>query len=151
MRKGNRIIAVILSLWVVFVPYNFTFVSAQDLGTEIGQQLQSGGKGMGTTQAMDPRVTAVLIIRSLLKLVGLIVFCLIMYAGFLWMTAAGDEGKIDTAKTILRNAIIGLAIVIMAYSITIFVIYSLTGYGPFGIPGLPPGGPGNLPIPKVSF
>jgi hypothetical protein len=35
------------------------------------------------------------IIRVLLSLVGTIFLALMIYAGFLWMTAAGDEGKIE--------------------------------------------------------
>jgi hypothetical protein len=62
------------------------------------------------------------IIRVALSLLGIIVLCLIVYAGFIWMTAAGDSKKVDTAKAILKNAIIGAIILFLAYSISSFVI-----------------------------
>jgi hypothetical protein len=62
------------------------------------------------------------IIRVALSLLGIIVLCLIVYAGFIWMTAAGDSKKVDTAKSILKNAIIGAIILFLAYSISAFII-----------------------------
>jgi hypothetical protein len=62
------------------------------------------------------------IIRVALSLLGIIVLCLIVYAGFVWMTAAGDSKKVDTAKSILKNAIIGAIILFLAYAISSFVI-----------------------------
>ena len=65
------------------------------------------------------------IIRQVLGLLGIIFLILIIYAGLTWMTAAGDEGKIDRAKKIISAAIVGLAIVLAAYAITYFVATSL--------------------------
>jgi len=45
---------------------------------------------------------------------------LMVYAGFLWMTAGGVEENVTKAKSLLMQAVIGLAIVLSAYSITIF-------------------------------
>ena len=67
------------------------------------------------------------IIRVALSLLGIIVLCLIVYAGFIWMTAAGDSKKVDTAKAILKNAIIGAIILFLAYSISAFVIKAIQG------------------------
>ena len=52
---------------------------------------------------------------------------MIIYAGFEWMTAQGDEKKVDKAKDTLTRAVIGLIIIIAAYSITYFVFTSLPG------------------------
>ncbi|MCK4553564.1 hypothetical protein KAU19_01210 [Candidatus Parcubacteria bacterium] len=41
------------------------------------------------------------------------------------MTSSGNETKILKAKEILRNAIIGLIIIISAYAITFFVFHSI--------------------------
>jgi len=61
-------------------------------------------------------------IRIALSFVGSIFFVLTLYAGFLWMTAAGEDDKIKKSKDILKAAIIGLAITLGAYSITAFVV-----------------------------
>ncbi len=61
------------------------------------------------------------IINVALSLVGLIFFCLMVYAGYLWLTARGDSEPVDKAKEIIRTSIIGLVIVMSAYAITVLV------------------------------
>lgn len=61
------------------------------------------------------------IIQVALGFVGFIVFAYILYAGFLWMTAGGNEENVAKAKTMIRNAVIGFIIIAAAYSITYFV------------------------------
>ncbi len=61
------------------------------------------------------------IVNAALSLVGLIFLVLMVYAGFTWMLAQGDEGKIDKSKEIIKACIIGLIITSSAYAITFFV------------------------------
>jgi hypothetical protein len=68
-----------------------------------------------------------LIIEAVLGLLGIIFVALLVYSGFQWMTAEGNEEKIEKAKSTITRAIIGLAIVIAAYSITYFVFNALNG------------------------
>ena len=65
------------------------------------------------------------IIQILLSLLGVIFIILIIYAGFMWMTSAGNEERISKAKKVFIAAIIGVAIVLAAYLITVFVIQGL--------------------------
>jgi hypothetical protein len=67
------------------------------------------------------------IITAILGLLGLIFVVLLVYAGFQWMTAEGNEEKVEKAKGTITRAVIGLAIVIAAYAITYFVFNSLNG------------------------
>jgi hypothetical protein len=60
-----------------------------------------------------------------LGLLGIVATVLIIYAGFLWMTAGGDDSKAETARKIIFSAVIGLAIILMAFAITKFVSLSL--------------------------
>ena len=62
------------------------------------------------------------IVKVALSLVGTIIFVLTVYAGFLWMTASGNEERVTKAQDILKMAVIGLAITLAAYSITSFVL-----------------------------
>lgn len=62
------------------------------------------------------------IIGIALSLVGVVFLVLMVYGGFLWMTAAGDSEKVKKAKGIIVNAIIGIVIVMAAYTITFFVL-----------------------------
>lgn len=65
------------------------------------------------------------IINTLLGILGVILVLLVVYAGFLWMTAAGEEQKISKAKALLGNAVVGLAIILASYAIASFTIKSL--------------------------
>ncbi len=72
-------------------------------------------------------------IKTFLGLLGIIFIILIVYAGYIWMMAQGNEEDIEKAKKIIRNSIIGLIIIIAAYSITYFVFSSLAEINGGGI------------------
>jgi hypothetical protein len=65
------------------------------------------------------------VIGVFLTLLGIIFLALFVYAGFMWMIAAGGEEKVTKSKDTMRRAIIGLIIVIASYAISQYVIYSL--------------------------
>ncbi|MFC1598851.1 Ig-like domain-containing protein [Patescibacteria group bacterium] len=97
-----------------------------DVGLEYG-----AGTGLGTT---DIRITVARIIRTALGLLGIIAVSIVVYAGFAYMTSAGNPEKVERAKKILINAFIGLLIILSAFSIASFVITWLlraTGVPPF--------------------
>lgn len=62
------------------------------------------------------------IIYSILGLVGVIFLGLMIYSGFRWMTAQGNEDKINKAKDGLISAMVGLVITLGAYAISYFLI-----------------------------
>ncbi|MEI7452374.1 MAG: hypothetical protein WCK37_04220 [Candidatus Falkowbacteria bacterium] len=66
------------------------------------------------------------IIGSILAFIGVIFFILVIYAGFKWMISSGNEKTVGEAKNLLISAVIGLIIVLSAYSITAFVGRQLT-------------------------
>ena len=71
------------------------------------------------------------IIKYILSFLGVIFLILMIYGGFLWMTAHGNEEQVKKAKALITNATIGLAIILAAYAITWFVvdrIVNATGY-----------------------
>lgn len=61
------------------------------------------------------------IIGIILSFVGVIFLILIIYGGISWMFSAGNEQKVEKAKNIIINAVIGLVIVFAAYFITDFI------------------------------
>lgn len=65
-------------------------------------------------------------ISVLLSFVGVFFLILTIYGGILWMTAGGSEEQMGKAKKVLRNAIIGVLVILGAYAITNFVM-SLIG------------------------
>ncbi|MDO8581811.1 MAG: Ig-like domain-containing protein [bacterium] len=111
-----------LVFFVLFLLFVLRPVAAQQSDIAGLQNFENSGSGLATT---DFRVLIGNIIRIFLGLLGTIAIVLILYAGFMWMTAAGNEEKIEKAKKILTNAVIGLAIILSAYAITSFIISSL--------------------------
>ena len=95
-------------------------VTADTLGSQYAGQIGLGGA--------DIRLIIANIIRIALGLVGLIMVVFTIYAGFLWMTAGGNDEQIIKAKSILKNTVIGLAIILASYSIVMFVM-NLLGIG----------------------
>lgn len=65
------------------------------------------------------------IINVFIGLLGIIFVVLIVYAGFLYMTAAGEDDKVSRAKDMLRNGVIGLILILAAYAISNFVVSAL--------------------------
>ncbi|MBU4453033.1 pilin [Candidatus Parcubacteria bacterium] len=65
------------------------------------------------------------LINIILTFLGIVLLVLVIYAGFLWMTAGGDAEQTKKAKDYMINAVIGLIIVLAAYAISSFVITAL--------------------------
>ena len=98
--------------------------------------LEQTGLGNGTGAAQAGAALPILIgriIRTLLGLLGIIFLVLMVYAGFLWMTARGESDPVDKAKDIIRQAIIGLIIVFLAYALTGFIINAVVSATTAGV------------------
>lgn len=77
-------------------------------------------------KASDPRAIVTRVINVLLGLLAAIAVSLAIYGGFIWMTSGGNEEKISKAKKILKNAVIGLAIILAAWGIVTFIFNKLS-------------------------
>jgi len=100
-------------------------VSAQvNLGTNEGSLLDTARTQAGFANATDTTLASNLgqVVRFGLSLVGTGFLLLTIYAGITWMTARGDESKVEKSQAVLRSAVIGLAITLAAYSITTFIV-----------------------------
>ncbi|MFA6098761.1 MAG: hypothetical protein WCV50_03225 [Patescibacteria group bacterium] len=108
----KKLLISILALGILLVP---AVVSAQatinaDLGTTFN---------LGTA---DLESTVIKIIQWVLGFLGLIAVVFVLYGGFIWMTAGGNEDKISTAKKIISAAVVGLIIILLAWAIVTFVV-----------------------------
>jgi hypothetical protein len=110
--------AVIFSLIFFFLP-PVTFAQTEEL-KQFGKEAY--GESATYQETAGPVAIAGKIINIFLGLVGIIMVILFVYGGFLWMTAAGNEERITKAKTVLSRATIGFIILILAYSISYFVM-----------------------------
>lgn len=79
----------------------------------------------GDTPDMTVQDIIARVVNTFLSLLGVIFLIIIIYAGFLWMTAGGNDEQVTKAKKWLTNSVIGVIIVIAAYAISYFVLNAL--------------------------
>jgi hypothetical protein len=133
MNKGKKIIIKITLLIFLFF-FSASNVFALDLNLNSNDQFLKDAAGASgyNTAANDPDIIIGSIIKTLISFLGVIFFILVVYGGFMWMTARGNEPQIESAKKIITNSIIGLVVVMFAYAITWYIVYQLaktTNYG----------------------
>ena len=102
----------------------FSFLCQAATFGDINKNLQAAGQATGYETGSDYTVIIGQIIKTALSIVGGLFVLLIVYGGFLWMTAESGAGRnqLDKAKKVLLWAIIGLIIIVAAYAITSFVV-----------------------------
>ena len=87
--------------------------------TNVASALSVGAVGSSPSYFLTSRIGKM--IGAVLAFVGVIFLALMIYAGFRWMTAAGNEASVDKAKNLIIAAIIGLIIILGAYAITAWI------------------------------
>ncbi len=86
-------------------------------------QVKDGFDSFGGDRSLAGTVN--IVISTFLSVLGIIFIGMILFAGYNWMTAMGDKEKVTRAKDTLVSALIGLILIIAAWSITSFVLTSL--------------------------
>ncbi len=113
----KKIITFLAMLTLVGAP---TLVFSQGNLESAGEHLKRTATAAGTTEEKIENIAGTAI-NAVLTLVGLIFLMLMVYAGYLWMTARGETDQVDKAKKIITGSIIGLVITVSAYAITVFI------------------------------
>jgi len=85
----------------------------------------AGSNGMGYKTEITSDILIGTIIKAFLSVLGIIFLVLMLYGGYLWMTDRGNNDSVKKAQNVIQAAVIGLAIVLISYSITYFVIDKL--------------------------
>lgn len=75
--------------------------------------------GLSSTPLRDVTVNGIRFVIGLLGIAGVAV---LVWGGYTWLTAGGNEQQIDKAKGIIRSAVIGLLIIILSWSVIQFVL-----------------------------
>ena len=91
-------------------------------GVAGGEEALRAETGLGD---QDPRVIAANVINVILGFLGIIAVILILVGGFKWMTAAGNDEAINSAKSLMTAGVVGLLIILAAFGIAKFVIQAL--------------------------
>jgi cbb3-type cytochrome oxidase subunit 3 len=104
--------------------FNISLVQAGNLGDAFKKNLEdvAGPSGAGYKADAAPEAIIGSIVQVALSFLGVIFLVLMVYGGFLWMTARGNEEQVAKAKNLITAAIIGLIIVLAAYAISYVLI-----------------------------
>ncbi|MBI5221584.1 MAG: hypothetical protein HY979_02150 [Candidatus Magasanikbacteria bacterium] len=105
--------------------------AAPDIGIGPGGMAGTIATGAGYDKANELSLSQQIgkYIKVALSLSGTIFLVLTVYAGFLWMTASGNEDQVTKAKEIVTRASLGLLITLSAFAITAFVLAATTKSG----------------------
>lgn len=100
-------------------------VHAQD--SEILGQLGAfaGERGAQFGEARDPRSVVAKAINSMLGLLALLLVVYLIYGGAVILMSRGNEENVKKGQNIIKNAIIGLIIILFAYGIARLVVWIL--------------------------
>ncbi|MFA5134380.1 MAG: hypothetical protein WC505_01175 [Patescibacteria group bacterium] len=93
--------------------------------TALGVEFDPGNKIKDATKLPDQEPPH-MVIRAgqiLLGFLGLAGVVMVIYGGFMWMTAAGNEERVTKAKQILKYSALGTVIALAAFAI----LSTLTG------------------------
>lgn len=122
-KTKQRLILILAVFSLIILP---VYVSANPLDPKSDNFLKTtaGKSGYDVAGVSDTTISTQVgnLIKGALSLVGTIFLALTIYAGILWMTASGNDERVGKAISIFRSAIIGLVLVVSAYSITAFFI-----------------------------
>jgi len=110
--------------WIIFGWLCFAIISISLLPkTALGVQFDPGGNIAKATKlpTKSPVSITVNFIKWALGFLGLVAVIFIIYGGFTWMTAAGNEERVKKAKEVIKAAVIGLVVVLASWMLIFFV------------------------------
>jgi hypothetical protein len=118
----------VLAMLAFFVCSNYALATAVDNAIS---GLETSAKKGYTNSAELPAINDIpstigTIVGVGLSFIGVLFLVLLIYGGFTWMMARGNQQDVTKAIDLIQAAIIGLIIVLSAYAITAYVGNILT-------------------------
>ncbi len=130
--RNKIILAIQFALFIFFIIGNCQLVLAATTPlSKFNSSLQTTGVAAGypavTPASAQNNLIATVgkVISELLSFLGVIFLILMIYGGYVWMKARGNETDVKRARDIIIDALIGLIIVVAAYAISYFVVGSM--------------------------
>lgn len=132
----------LFSLLLVFSLFAFqsSLVLAQEDQAPLSKDLQSRTSDRTSKFALASGFQKIelsdfvaVIIQLFLSILAMLFFALMVFGGYKWLMARGNEEQVETARGIIRHAIIGIVITVSAYALAYFIILWLStaaGSGP---------------------
>ena len=118
----------ILLFIFLFFSYTQAVLADNTSGGDSSQtQMEAFTSESGLASAHGAEHIVANVIKIVLSFLGIIFVILMIIGGFQWMTAGGNEDIVNQAQSRIKNAVIGLLIIVMAYGITHFIFKNLPG------------------------
>lgn len=112
--------------YFLLIVFSFIIIAspalAGNLQSSSGLLNTAAGQAGYNISEKNPESVVAKVINAVLSMLAVIFLVLMVYGGFIWMTARGNDQQVDKAKGILVAAIIGVIIIVSAYAITFFVL-----------------------------
>lgn len=121
MSKIRKITTTLIPTIATFVTTNPAAAAEKSMIDRLKDFAKGAGyKELGDSATPQVKIAQLigLILNYILGLLGVVFMLLMIYAGFEWLTARGNEQQVEKAKDILKSSITGLIIVVIAYAIT---------------------------------
>lgn len=122
----NRKITILLTLFSLLL---FSLFVAEPARAQLGLEETAGRAGLYNSKGDNPSLVGLVgnVVAGGLSLISVIFFVFIIYGGFRWMLAKGNDQEIQKAQDTIISSVIGIIVILSAYAITSFVFKALTG------------------------
>lgn len=143
MKKKFKNLFLVIFIFIAILLAHFTLaqVNTNPNTDPLSRMSRAASQAGLSLSPATPQSIILSIVVYLLGFVGLIFLIMALTAGAQWMMSGGGEEKIKHAKDRLKNAIIGIIIILVAFIITTFVIQVMTKSTCTGYYCYPDGGP----------
>ncbi|HOD87346.1 MAG TPA: hypothetical protein PKH52_03760 [bacterium] len=119
LAKGLALLIIIFNAWPILTAAQVFSPEGQTGFTTIGEE------AYGASTPKDVRLVVADTVQIVLGLIGIILVVLMIIAGIQYMTAGGNQTTVENAIKRIKNALIGLIIVLFSYAVTVFIIQQL--------------------------
>ncbi len=116
--RSSKII-ILIALFLSFLSPVLTLAASK---SEIMQQVGTAGSVAEINSEIPLQARIASFIQIILETVGIVFLVLVVYGGYMLLTARGNEEKANKALSIIRPAIVGLIIILASYGITYFIV-----------------------------
>lgn len=108
----------------IYLALLFAVLFIPIITTAQGFQFDPGGAIANSLKlpTRDANLLVVDVIRKILFYVIFVAVIVILYGGFRYLTSAGNEERVKSARTTLKVGVIGLVVIMLAYSIMTFIV-----------------------------
>jgi len=122
--KQTKFFIVVIAITIVFsCPAIFKIDGGVALALDTGLDKTATAAQLPTNTSIAGIIGQ--IIYAILGFLGVIFIILLIYGGFIRMTAQGAPDKIKTSTGIITSAIVGIIIILASYTITAFVLTNI--------------------------